>query len=201
MRPITVIKLALVAFFLTAFAGVGEARVDIYVDKSSQRMHVSVVGVKRYTWKVSTGKFGYATPSGSYRPFRMERDHFSRVWDDAPMPHSIFFTSRGHAIHGSTYTRRLGSRASHGCVRLSPQNAATLYSLVSRQGMGNTRITVAGASGLNVSQEFAPVSREIKKAKRQFGDWLRLSLDELNAAGYPFTVDSDKITVYVDSTN
>lgn len=173
MRPITAIRLALVALFLTAFGGVGEARVDIYIDKSSQRMHVSVDGVKRYTWKVSTGKFGYSTPSGSYRPFRMERDHFSREWDDAPMPHSIFFTSRGHAIHGSMYTRRLGSRASHGCVRLSPRNAATLYSLVSHQGMGNTRITVAGGSGLNVSQDFAPVSREINKAKRQFGDWLR----------------------------
>lgn len=173
MRLIALIKVALVASCLAAVAGGGaHAGVDIYIDKSSQRMTVAVNGVKRYTWPVSTGKFGYATPSGTFRPFRMEPDHFSREWDDAPMPHSIFFTYHGHAIHGSYYTSRLGRPVSHGCVRLAPQNAATLYSLVARQGMGNTRITVSGG-GVAV----APVTREIKKfvprATRNFGDWLR----------------------------
>jgi lipoprotein-anchoring transpeptidase ErfK/SrfK len=166
------IIVALVAVCLPAFAGgAAYAGVDIYIDKSSQRMTVAVNGVKRYTWPVSTGKFGYATPSGTFRPFRMEPDHFSREWDDAPMPHSIFFTYQGHAIHGS-YSSRLGRPVSHGCVRLSPRNAAKLYTLVSRQGMGNTRITVS-RGGIAV----APVTREIKKivprATRNFGDWLR----------------------------
>jgi len=105
-------------------------------------MTVAVDGVRRYTWKVSTGKRRYETPSGTFQPFRMEPDHFSTEWDDAPMPNSIFFTYQGHAIHGSPYTRRLGRAASHGCVRLAPQDAATLYSLVGQQGMGNTRIVI-----------------------------------------------------------
>src|SRR3954453_222338 len=73
----------------------------IVVDKSAQRMSVSIDGTPRFIWKVSTGRRGYDTPAGSYRPFRLERDHFSKEWDDAPMPHSIFFTTVGHAIHGS----------------------------------------------------------------------------------------------------
>ena len=116
----------------------------ITIDKSSQKMTVSIDGEKAYTWLVSTGAPGYSTPSGTYRPFRMERDHFSEEWDDAPMPNSIFFTPEGHAIHGSFHTKRLGTRASHGCVRLAPENAATLYALVQKTGMQNTRVVVRG---------------------------------------------------------
>jgi lipoprotein-anchoring transpeptidase ErfK/SrfK len=74
----------------------------------------------------------------------MEKDHFSKEWDEAPMPHSIFFTRKGHAIHGSYQTRRLGRRASHGCVRLSPANAAKLYAVVEQQGVTNARVIVTG---------------------------------------------------------
>lgn len=116
----------------------------ITINKSSQKMTVSIDGEKTYTWLVSTGARGYSTPSGSFRPFRMERDHFSKEWDNAPMPHSIFFTAQGHAIHGSPYTKRLGTRASHGCVRLAPANAATLFALVQKTGMQNTRVVVKG---------------------------------------------------------
>ena len=77
----------------------------------------------------------------------MEKDHFSKEWDDAPMPHSIFFTDRGHAIHGSRETRRLGHTASRGCVRLSTANAATLYALVEQTGMANTEIVISGSGG------------------------------------------------------
>ena len=107
-------------------------------------MTVTVGGRRTYNWLVSTGAQGYTTPSGNFKPFRMEVDHFSKEWDDAPMPHSIFFTGEGHAIHGSPYVKRLGTRASHGCVRLSPQNAATLFELVQTAGMKNTRVIVRG---------------------------------------------------------
>jgi lipoprotein-anchoring transpeptidase ErfK/SrfK len=120
------------------------ASVQISINKLSQKMTVSVDGTERYVWLISTGAAGYSTPSGSYTPFRMERDHFSKEWDDAPMPNSIFFTPGGHAIHGSPYTKSLGRRASHGCVRLAPDNAATLYALVQQAGMKNTRVTVSG---------------------------------------------------------
>ncbi len=86
-----------------AFTSVAPARADILIaiDKSTQQMTVTVDGDARYVWPVSTGKNIYDTPAGEFQPFRMERHHFSREWDDAPMPHSIFFTQEGHAIHGS----------------------------------------------------------------------------------------------------
>jgi hypothetical protein len=169
--------MAAIACSLSLPAGAANATVDIKINKTAQRMTVAVDGVHRYTWKVSTGKFGYGTPSGSYRPFRMEPDHYSKEWDDAPMPHSIFFTQRGHAIHGSYHTGRLGRAVSHGCVRLSPANAAKLYALVSREGMSNTRIAISGGLGIGLGNDFAPIGREVKKlipkVQRGFGDWLK----------------------------
>ncbi len=93
-------------------------------------MTVAVDGVERYHWPVSTGNPSHETPNGSFRTFRMEEDHFSKEFDDAPMPHSIFFTKIGHAIHGTDSEGRLGTPVSHGCVRLSRANASTLYALV-----------------------------------------------------------------------
>src|SRR5512147_1984608 len=110
------------------------AKIDITVDKNSQIMTVAVDGVERYRWPVSTGIPSRETPNGSFRAFRMEADHFSKEFDDAPMPHSIFFTREGHAIHGTDSVSRLGNPASHGCVRLSRAHAATLFELVREQG-------------------------------------------------------------------
>jgi hypothetical protein len=132
----------------TAFALPALADVLVTVDKGAQRMSVSVDGVPRYDWTVSTGKAGHATPSGSFRANRMERHHFSREWDDAPMPYSIFFTGQGHAIHGTSHVRSLGRAASHGCVRLSVGHAATLFALVRAEGLGNTRVVVRGGDPL-----------------------------------------------------
>ncbi|WP_342109617.1 L,D-transpeptidase [Methylobacterium sp. SI9] len=121
------------------------ADVLINVDKSAQRMEVTVDGQPRYSWPVSTGVESHDTPSGSFRPFRMERTHFSKEWDDAPMPFAMFFTNQGHAIHGTNHVRNLGRAASHGCVRLSVRNAATLFNLVKAEGMGRTRVVIEGA--------------------------------------------------------
>lgn len=131
-------------FVLTLAATPGTARVLIEIDKSSQQMRVSVDGAALYRWPVSTGRAGRDTPAGSFRAFRMERDHFSKEWDDAPMPHSIFFTRAGHAIHGSYEVRKIGTPASAGCVRLHPENAAQLFALVEQQGVLNTTVVVAG---------------------------------------------------------
>lgn len=129
LHPLSVIA----AFAVLAVASPTRANVMIIIDKSAQKMTVTVNGEDRYVWPVSTGRSGYDTPGGDFQPFRMEKDHFSREWDDAPMPHSIFFSQIGHAIHGTYETRNLGRPASHGCVRLSTQNAATLFALVSRK--------------------------------------------------------------------
>ena len=138
--------LALLAALLLAGALPRAARADVLisVDKGAQRMEVSVDGQPRYSWPVSTGVEAYDTPSGAYRPFRMERTHVSKEWDDAPMPFSMFFTDQGHAIHGTNHVRNLGRAASHGCVRLSVRNAATLFGLVTAQGMGRTRVRITG---------------------------------------------------------
>lgn len=116
----------------------------IIIDKGAQKMTVTIDGQDRYIWPVSTGRSGYDTPSGDFQPFRMEKDHYSREWDDAPMPNSIFFSKIGHAIHGTFDAKNLGRPASHGCVRLSTQNAAILYALVKQEGVFNTRVRLTG---------------------------------------------------------
>ena len=135
----------LLAAGLTALAmTAASADVLIRVDKAAQIMTVTVDGAQRYAWPVSTGIADYDTPAGDFQPFRMERDHFSREWDDAPMPYSIFFTQEGHAIHGSSDVKHLGRPASHGCVRLAKANAAVLFALVKEQGVKNTKVALVG---------------------------------------------------------
>jgi hypothetical protein len=117
----------------------------IAVDKSTQRMTVTVNGQQMYDWPVTTGGSGYDTPSGTFKPFRMEIDHYSDEYDNAPMPYSIFFTQTGNAIHGTYEQRNLGHAVSHGCVRLSVKNAAMLWELVKREKMANTKVVLSGA--------------------------------------------------------
>jgi hypothetical protein len=143
MRSFLVAVAGMAFFFATSAA---QANVAITVDKDNQQMTVAIDGVARYHWPVSTGIPSYETPNGSFRTFRMEEDHYSKEFDDAPMPHSIFFTKIGHAIHGTDSESRLGTPASHGCVRLSRANAATLYALVQEQGVLNTTVTLTGSS-------------------------------------------------------
>ncbi len=144
----------LIAFAgLTLFAtGAAQAKIAITVDKNAQMMTVAVDGVERYQWPVSTGIPSYETPNGSFRTFRMEQDHFSKEFDDAPMPNSIFFTKIGHAIHGTDFEGRLGTPASHGCVRLSKANAATLYAMVEKDGVLNTTVTLTGSSQIALAR-------------------------------------------------
>jgi lipoprotein-anchoring transpeptidase ErfK/SrfK len=116
----------------------------ITVDKTKQEMTVFIDGVKKYDWPVSTGRPGYSTPSGTYTATSMNEIWYSKQWDNSPMPHSIFFMKDGHAIHGSYEVKTLGKPVSHGCVRISPQNAATLYALVEKNGMENTQVVLTG---------------------------------------------------------
>jgi hypothetical protein len=137
--------LAALAAALTALVLAAPARADllIQVDKSTQRMTVSADGEHLYTWPVSTGIAKYDTPNGAFTPFRKEKEHYSQEWDDAPMPYSIFFTMKGHAIHGTNHSN-LGHAASHGCVRLSVANAAKLWDLVAKHKMAHTTVVLTG---------------------------------------------------------
>jgi L,D-transpeptidase-like protein len=136
--------------------GAAQATVAISIDKDAQLMTVAVDGVELYQWPVSTGIPSRETPNGSFRTFRMEEDHFSKEFDDAPMPHSIFFTKIGHAIHGTDSENRLGTPASHGCVRLSRANASTLYALVEKEGVLKTTVTLTGSAQVALARNPRP---------------------------------------------
>jgi L,D-transpeptidase catalytic domain len=134
---------AALAVAALVFAAPARADLLIQIDKSTQQMTVTADGEQLYTWPVSTGVSGHDTPAGAFSPFRMEKDHYSVEWDDAPMPYSIFFTQKGHAIHGTNH-RSLGRPASHGCVRLSVKNAGTLWGLVRKHKMAHTMVVLTG---------------------------------------------------------
>jgi hypothetical protein len=135
------LALGLLAFHIILITDRAEAEIVVNINKSKQRMAVLVDGAERHVWAISTGTRG-GPPSGAYRPQRLARKWFSRKYNWSPMPHSIFF-HEGYAIHGTLYTSRLGRRASHGCVRLHPKNAATLFDLVRREGIASTTIIVS----------------------------------------------------------
>jgi hypothetical protein len=147
MRSATIYVSSLAAaLFAAAFAFPGSARADIVIsiDKSTQQMAVAVDGAQRYLWPVSTGRPGYDTPNGRFKINRMDADHYSQEWDNAPMPHTMFFDMQGHAVHGFFDVKHLGLAVSHGCVRLSPDNAAALFELVKAEGMANTTVIIDG---------------------------------------------------------
>lgn len=115
----------------------------VSIDLTNQKMTVSENGGTQYKWNISSGRTGYLTPIGTFRPVWMSKMWYSKKYDYAPMPNAIFFHG-GAAIHGTDSVYALGRPASHGCVRLSPSNAATLYRLVTKNGKQKTQITVFG---------------------------------------------------------
>ncbi|MDB5561447.1 MAG: ErfK/YbiS/YcfS/YnhG family protein [Hyphomicrobiales bacterium] len=134
-------RMILSMLFVLFASPVFAAGVTVVVNISTQTMSVNVDGVDEYQWAVSTGRKGHRTPVGQWHPTRLEVKHYSKKYDNAPMPHSIFFTG-GYAIHCTYQLRALGGPASHGCVRLHPENAALLYDIVSQYGAAQTTIQI-----------------------------------------------------------
>jgi len=132
------------AWIVFSLSPPAQAALLVSVDKTQQQLTVTIDGAETYRWPVSTGKDGYDTPGGSFRAYRMEPVWFSTKFDDAPMPNSVFFHG-GYAVHGTLEQSRLGRPVSHGCVRLSRENAQLLYDLVKKHGLANTRVVVSGA--------------------------------------------------------
>lgn len=158
-----------VAFLFSLFLllpGQSQAEIVAKIIKSTQTMKVYVNGVQTHQWRVSTARRGYSTPVGQWRPKWLSRMHYSRKYNNSPMPHSIFFKG-GYAIHGTGAIRRLGRTASHGCIRLHPKNARALYSLVMRHGKRNTRVVIVnkerfGDLALSIPSELRAL--KVKKA-------------------------------------
>jgi lipoprotein-anchoring transpeptidase ErfK/SrfK len=140
----SVILIMLTGLWIDFAPRTARAEVLIAIDKATQQMTVTVDNQTQHVWKVSTG-LGGGPPNGTYRPERMERSWYSRKFGMSPMPHSIFF-HQGYAIHGTIYVANLGQRASHGCVRLHPDNATILFDLVRSRGMAHTVIQVHNSS-------------------------------------------------------
>jgi hypothetical protein len=139
-----------------------QAELVVTISKSQQQAAVTIDGAEAYRWPVSTGRRGFDTPSGTYRPERLEPHWYSRKYDNAPMPWSVFFY-RGYAVHGTTEVANLGRAASHGCVRLHPDNAQALFSLVRQQGYRKTRIVVTDG-GLPGAPGAVPMAANEKTA-------------------------------------
>ena len=119
-------------------------QIVVNIDKSTQEATVFIDGIETYSWKVSTGKPGYSTPTGTFTATSMNEIWYSKQWDNAPMPHAVFFMKDGHAIHGTMEEKNLGKPASHGCVRLSRENATILFDLIKQNGLQNTQIVLSG---------------------------------------------------------
>lgn len=136
-------KAILLAFFivLAGMAPAAASTVRVTIDLSEQTMRVDAGLFRGYLWDVSTARRGYRTPTGTWQPYRTHEMWYSRKYDMSPMPHSIFFYG-GYAIHGTDAISRLGTPASHGCIRLHPDNAATLFELVKEAGWDNTSIII-----------------------------------------------------------
>ena len=111
------------------------------ISLSKQTMTVTEDGWVKYRWKVSTARKGYYTPTGSWGAKWLSRDHRSKKYDNAPMPFAVFFNG-GYAVDGTFDRKRLGTPASHGCVRLDPNNAAQFFSLTQENGLANTRVVI-----------------------------------------------------------
>ena len=175
-RPVLIVAavVCLLGSLVPARAGV-----VVTVDKSAQRLSVSVDGHPRYEWPVSTARMGYNTPNGSYRPERLARQWYSSKYDWSPMPYSIFFHG-GYAIHGSYEVSRIGRPASHGCIRLRPANAAVLFELV-QQHRGDTRIVVSGDGAAPLARSFAEPRHAARKHRRRNFETI---FSESSAGGY-----------------
>lgn len=141
MRGFIVAVSAVLCFCLSA-ASASAANLVANISVSSQTMTVKHNGVVKYRWKVSTARKGYVTPRGSWRAKWLSRHHRSRKYNNAPMPYAVFYNG-GYAVHATYDIKRLGRPASHGCVRLHPDNAAKFFSLAQRSGLKNTRIIVS----------------------------------------------------------
>jgi lipoprotein-anchoring transpeptidase ErfK/SrfK len=113
------------------------------IDLSTQTMTVSDKNGEIASWKISSARGGYRTPTGTYTPHYTARMHYSKQYHWSPMPYSVFF-NEGVAVHGTNATGQLGHPASHGCVRAHPKNAKIFYNLVHKHGMQLTRVTVRG---------------------------------------------------------
>ncbi len=139
-----------------------EPVVTAKIDLSKQRMNVVIDGKVKHSWKISSGRRGYGTPTGTYYPYRMHKMWHSRKYNMAPMPHAVFFHG-GYAVHGTNSISRLGNPASHGCIRLHPENAKKFYDLVRAHGRNRTMVSLSGGWKYKATKVAKKKRRKIRR--------------------------------------
>ncbi|MCF8511584.1 MAG: L,D-transpeptidase [Rhodobacteraceae bacterium] len=132
---------AVLCLMLAAPVFAGDGQIVARVSISEQKIRIFQDGAHLYTWPVSTAKAPKITPTGTFTPEFLSRDHRSSRYNNAPMPFAIFYRGN-YAIHGTDQIKRLGNPASKGCVRLHPDNARVLFTMVRERGMQNTRVII-----------------------------------------------------------
>ncbi|MGE0697863.1 MAG: L,D-transpeptidase [Hyphomicrobiaceae bacterium] len=149
-----------------------EPSLRVTIDLTAQRMHLTYDGKSQDSWPISSGRSGYPTPRGVFRPQWASRMWYSKKYDNAPMPHAVFF-SGGVAVHGTQSVGLLGQPASHGCVRLAPANAARFFALVHKHGFGRTRISVIGTppAARIAKRETPPRTRQAANWQQPANPW------------------------------
>lgn len=155
----------ILAVLLLSFVGIASAQagISVRIDIAAQRMQVTTSDGEAYNWTISSGRKGFRSPNGVYRPTRLEKNWYSRKYGGA-MPYAVFFRG-GYAIHGTNAVGALGRPASHGCIRLHTANAAKFFALVKKHGAGQTRIALNGAANDGLSQFAKASSRKVHPAK------------------------------------
>lgn len=98
--------------------------VEIVVSLPQQIAYVFRGGTLIGVSTVSTGKPGNDTPTGSFEILQKRREHYSNLYNNAPMPFMQRLTWDGIALHAGEIP---GRPASHGCVRLPMAFARHLY--------------------------------------------------------------------------
>ena len=173
---------------LLCLSAPAKAELLVSISKSQQRLAVVIDGAETYRWPVSTGVRGHDTPTGSFHPTRLERHWYSRQYNRTPMPWAMFF-HRGYAVHGTMEVYNLGRAASHGCVRLRPDNAAILYALMRRQGLRNTQVVVMDGA-LPAPPDATPMAEAETPQVDQVDDTARESF--ASAGAYRVSVGSNE---------
>jgi lipoprotein-anchoring transpeptidase ErfK/SrfK len=131
---------------------------SLTIDLSRQRLFaMNKDGQVLAEYKVSTGRAGYETPQGNYKIVNKAAYAYSKKYE-ADMFHWMGITSNGdiglHGLKGGSYERRLGRRASHGCIRLSRADAQYLFSIIP------VGMPVKVTSGLSEVVYYKPISEE-----------------------------------------
>jgi lipoprotein-anchoring transpeptidase ErfK/SrfK len=129
------------SLLFTIPAAVEAGQLIAKVDVSEQTMRVYKNGEQIHKWRVSTARKGKHTPRGQWRGKSLSKNHKSSLYNNAPMPYSIFY-SGNYAIHGTNQTSRLGRPASAGCIRLDTANAAKLSAMTQQVILGNMKVVV-----------------------------------------------------------